>query len=47
MVAGGNWVVVNPVTKAELHLDNLDLHRIESHGQRFSVEQAQFLDQLP
>lgn len=46
-VAGGKWVVVNPITKAELHLDNLDLHRIQRHGQRFSVEQVQFLDQLP
>lgn len=47
MVAGGTWIVVNPITKTELQLDNLDLHRIERHGQRFSVEQVQFLDQLP
>jgi hypothetical protein len=47
MVAGGWTVIVNPATGAALKIENLDLHRIERHAQRFSAAQAQFLEKLP
>jgi hypothetical protein len=47
MVAGGKTAVINPAAKTRIEIDNLDLHRIHIHGQRFTAKQAQFLESLP